>query len=65
MAIEFSEECKRLLDLLKNPKLRQVALCKLGVFTNEEIADKPGCVLRTVERKLHAIREIWQKECRA
>jgi DNA-directed RNA polymerase specialized sigma24 family protein len=64
-AVEFAEECERLLDLLKNPKLRQVTLWKLEGLTNEEIARKLNCVPRTVERKLHAIREIWQEECRA
>jgi len=60
-AVEFAEECERLLDLLNNSKMRQVALWKLEGLTNEEIAAKLNCVPRTVERKLHAIREIWTK----
>jgi DNA-directed RNA polymerase specialized sigma24 family protein len=64
-AVEFAEECERLLDLLNNSKLRQVALWKLEGLTNEEIAEKLKCVPRTVERKLQTIRETWQKECRA
>jgi len=64
-AVQFAEECERLLDLLNNPKLRQVALWKLEGLTNDEIAEKLNCVPRTVERKLQAIRQVWQKECRA
>ena len=60
-AVEFAEQCERLLDLLNNTRLRQVALWKLEGLTNGEIAEKLGCVSRTVERKLHAIREIWEK----
>ena len=63
-AVEVAEECERLLNQLKDPKLRQVALWKLEGYTNEEIAKSLGCVLRTVERKLQAIREIWEKEKR-
>lgn len=61
-AVEIAEECQRQLDLLNDQKLRQIALWKLEGFSNEEIAERLGCVLRTVERKLHAIRAIWAKE---
>ena len=61
-AIEIAEECEHRLDLLKDSTLRRVALWKLEGFSNEEIAERLGCVPRTVERKLHAIRDIWKKE---
>jgi RNA polymerase sigma factor (sigma-70 family) len=63
-AVEVAEECERLLDQLKDSKLRALALWKLEGYTNEEIAEKLGCVPRTVERKLQAIRAIWEKENR-
>lgn len=63
-AAEVAEECQRQLDLLNDPKLRRVASLKLEGFSNEEIAKSLGCVLRTVERKLHAIRDIWESEIR-
>jgi len=61
-AVAVAEEFERLLDQLKDPTLRQVALWKLEGYTNEEIKDLLGCVLRTVERKLKAIRDLWDKE---
>jgi RNA polymerase sigma factor (sigma-70 family) len=64
-AVEFAEECERLLEQLKNPKLRQIALWKLEGLTNEEIAERLECVPRTVERKLETIRDIWKQEHRA
>jgi DNA-directed RNA polymerase specialized sigma24 family protein len=63
-AFEVAEECERLLNQLKDPILRQLALWKLEGYTNEEIAKILGCVPRTVERKLRAIRDIWTKENR-
>jgi DNA-directed RNA polymerase specialized sigma24 family protein len=58
-AAEMADECRRLLDLLPDATLRAVALWKMEGFTNREIAAKLGCVETTVERKLHAIRELW------
>jgi hypothetical protein len=50
---------RRLADL--GPELRQIAEWKLEGFTNEEIAapDKHDSTVRTVERKLNKIREMW------
>jgi DNA-directed RNA polymerase specialized sigma24 family protein len=31
-------------------------------YTNEEIADRRGCALATVERRLRRIRGTWEKE---
>lgn len=61
-ANEMADECRRLLDLLAEPELRQIALWKVEGFTNEEIAIRLGCVLRTVERKIARIRLLWQEE---
>jgi DNA-directed RNA polymerase specialized sigma24 family protein len=37
-------------------------LWKLEGYTNQEIAGKLGCALRTVERTLRLIRRIWNQE---
>jgi DNA-directed RNA polymerase specialized sigma24 family protein len=44
--------------------LRRIALWKLEGYTHEEIAapERLNCTVRTVERKLHLIREHWQAE---
>jgi RNA polymerase sigma factor (sigma-70 family) len=62
MAALAAEECQRLLALLSDESLRQVARLKLEGFTNEEIAERLQCAPRTIERKLNRIRECWQTE---
>jgi RNA polymerase sigma factor (sigma-70 family) len=57
-----SDECRRLLDLLEEPELRQIALWKVEGYTNEEIATRLDCVPRTVERKVSRIRLLWKHE---
>jgi DNA-directed RNA polymerase specialized sigma24 family protein len=56
-------ELERRLNLL-SPQLRQVVLWKLEGWTNEQIAgrDKMDCAVRTVERKLALIRELWNED---
>jgi RNA polymerase sigma factor (sigma-70 family) len=61
-AAATADECRRLLDLLEEPELRQVALWKVEGYTNEEIAAKLDCVPRTVERKVRRIRLLWKHE---
>jgi DNA-directed RNA polymerase specialized sigma24 family protein len=57
-----ADECRRLLDLLPDPELRQIALWKVEGYTNEEIAARLDCVARTVERKVSRIRLLWKHE---
>jgi DNA-directed RNA polymerase specialized sigma24 family protein len=61
-AAQVAEECQRLLGRLDDPDLRAVALWKMEGYTNEEIAAKLGCVVRTVERRLRVIRSLWDEE---
>ena len=56
------ENTRELLDALDDETLRQVAIMKLEGQTNVEIAQKLGCVARTVERKLERIRGKWSRE---
>jgi DNA-directed RNA polymerase specialized sigma24 family protein len=62
LAAQVADECGRLLNRLGNDTLRAVALWKMEGFTNEEIAQKLGCVRFSVDRKLRTIREIWGEE---
>jgi RNA polymerase sigma factor (sigma-70 family) len=57
----FSEECRRLLNMLSE-RLRSTAEKKLEGYLNREIADVHGCSVATVERQLKMIREIWDDE---
>jgi DNA-directed RNA polymerase specialized sigma24 family protein len=61
-AAQMAEDFQVLLDKLEDDDLRQLALLKLEGWTNAEIAAKLECVLRTVERKLSLIRQIWSEE---
>ena len=61
-AAQVAEECQRLLGLLADPQLRAVALSKMEGYTIQEIADRLGCLPRTVDRRLALIRKTWEKE---
>ena len=61
-AAQVAEEYGRLLELLGDETLRQVAVWKMEGYSNDEIADKLGCSRRTVARKLEAIRILWNNE---
>ena len=61
-AAQVAEEYQRLLDLLGEESLRQVAVWKMEGLTNDEVAARLDCSRRTVARKLETIRIIWGKE---
>ena len=61
-AAQVAEEYRRLLDSLGGKELESVALWRMEGYSNDEIAGKLGCTPRTVERKLHIIRGLWEKE---
>ncbi|MBI3463465.1 MAG: RNA polymerase subunit sigma-70 [Planctomycetes bacterium] len=61
-AAEFSEDCQRLLGMLRSDDLRKVALLKADGYTREQIAGKLGTSLRTVARCIAEIRKTWAKE---
>jgi DNA-directed RNA polymerase specialized sigma24 family protein len=64
LAAQMADEYQRLFDRLGDPSLRDVLRWKLEGWTNREIAAGLGCVEKTVERKLRAIRRIWAGEGR-
>jgi DNA-directed RNA polymerase specialized sigma24 family protein len=57
-----AEEFQRLMALLVDDRLRQIAQFKLDGFTNEEIAQRFGLTCRSIERKLQQIRKAWEAE---
>jgi RNA polymerase sigma factor (sigma-70 family) len=61
-AAAVAERTQRLLDALGSDELRAVAVWKLEGYSNAEIAEKMGCVERTVERRLGLIRRLLEKE---
>jgi DNA-directed RNA polymerase specialized sigma24 family protein len=62
---EFSaivaENCLCLLRRLE-PVPQQIAQWKLDGYNNAEIAERLGCGLRTVERRLELIRRVWEQK---
>jgi DNA-directed RNA polymerase specialized sigma24 family protein len=61
-AAQVAEEYRRRLNSLDNPDYRQVVEWKMEGYSNDEIADKLGCVVRSVKRKLQLIRSVWKSE---
>jgi DNA-directed RNA polymerase specialized sigma24 family protein len=58
-AAAVTEECRLLFEKLDDPLLREIATWKMEGYSNEEIAEKLGRTVRTVERKLGLIRDCW------
>jgi len=61
LVIEMAEQCRLMLDALKDDGLRQIAIWKVEGYTDAQIATKLGCVVRTVERKTERIRDKWSQ----
>ena len=58
-AASTAEEFARLLDLLRDDEMRNMAVWKMEGLTNVEIAGRLGCSDRSVERRLQLARRIW------
>jgi DNA-directed RNA polymerase specialized sigma24 family protein len=61
-AAEVAEECRRLLDKLGDDELRAIAVWKMEGYSNEQIAERLGRALATVERRLRVIRKLWEND---
>lgn len=59
---QVEQTSQDLLKILPDDSLRRIALWRLAGYSNAEIAEKLGCVTRTVERKLSLIRMLWARE---
>jgi DNA-directed RNA polymerase specialized sigma24 family protein len=60
-AASVTEECQRLLGMLRDEQLRKIAAWKLEGYKNEEIASMLDCAVATVERRLRLIRRTWEE----
>ncbi len=58
-AAMVAEEYQRLLDVLDDDGLREVAVSRMEGYTCDEIAARLGCARRTVARRLDLIRKTW------
>ena len=51
-----------LIDRLEDPELQEVAMGRLNGLTNEEIATSQDRSVRTIERRLVLIRNVWNEQ---
>ncbi len=58
----IDEEHHRLLGMLRDNVQRDIVRDRLAGFSHEEIAKRVGISLRSVERKLRVVRDIWSSE---
>ena len=58
----LEEENARLMSLLRDDTLRQIAVWRIEGYTVEEIAERLTISKRSVERKLMLIRSTWSAE---
>ena len=64
LLVMLEEQNRRLLDLLRDDRLRQIAMLRIRGYTVVEIAGDLSISVRSVERKLQLIRNQWRKELR-
>ncbi|MCL2306434.1 MAG: ECF-type sigma factor [Planctomycetaceae bacterium] len=62
LAVGFAENCREMIDALGDETLQKIVVLALEGYRTPEIAEKLGCVRRTVERKLQIIREKWGQQ---
>lgn len=62
MVLMMQESVEQLFSHLGVGQLRDLAGAKLEGFSNAELAQRFGCSERTIERRLHLIREKCQQE---
>lgn len=62
MVLMVQEAVEQLFSHLGVGQLRDLAVAKLEGYSNAEIAVQMGCSERTIERRLHLIREKLQQE---
>jgi DNA-directed RNA polymerase specialized sigma24 family protein len=57
----MADECRRLLGLLNDAELEQLALWKLEGLTDDEAAAQLGYSRRSIQRMLSLVRRTWQE----
>jgi RNA polymerase sigma factor (sigma-70 family) len=60
--VALEEQYRRLLNMLRNDQLRQIATLRIEGYNIAEIAQKAAISQRGVERKLRLIRSKWKHE---
>lgn len=58
----MEDSLKKFLSLFVDGELRSIVLYKIEGYTNEQVAEKIGRSVPTVERRLRLIRETWLEQ---
>ena len=58
---QFSEEFENLMNALSDDTQRTIAILRIEGYSVAEMAERVGCAVRTVERKLNLIRRTWSE----
>jgi RNA polymerase sigma factor (sigma-70 family) len=61
-AAMMAEELRGLLEFLDDGEFRAIALGKMEGYSNEELAERLDCSVRTIERRLGLIREKLKRK---
>jgi DNA-directed RNA polymerase specialized sigma24 family protein len=61
IAATFNDELHTRLEQLGDVTLARIACWKMEGYSHSEIADNLQCTVRTVERKLERIRNLWSR----
>jgi DNA-directed RNA polymerase specialized sigma24 family protein len=64
-AAELSDQLQRLLNKLRSKgddELVRIALLRMDGYSHKEIADKIGCSVRSIDRKMIVIAQVWEKD---
>ena len=56
------EELENRIESLQDDELKAIAISKMNGFNNRDISQQRGISVRSVERKLRIIRDIWQDD---
>jgi RNA polymerase sigma factor (sigma-70 family) len=59
---EVRDEVEHLLAALDDDELREIVLLRLDGHTTQEIADRLGWAVPTIERRLRLIRQTWEAQ---
>lgn len=58
----LADELRAKMDALPDDEARTIARLKLDGYSNDEVAERLGCTVRTVGRRLVLIRALWKHD---
>ena len=59
--VELEATCQEMLRRLPDDSYRKIALMRMAGYSNQEMSVELKCTPRTIERKLVAIRKVWNQ----